>query len=129
MTIFDYLNDILFTKKEKSFQNVEDEGDFQPFLVNRWISMYSPELSYLINESSNKYHSVFTDKRDLFRFIKVIIPKMKRKRINYIKKVKKDTEDIQESIDLLARNLEISKKEIYNYIYDCGKTDESRGQC
>ena len=118
MTIFDHLNDILFTKGNKSLQNVEDEGDFSPFLVNRWISMYSPELAYVVNETTNKYYDVFPEKRDTYRLLKAVIPKMKRKRINYIKKVKKDKEDMQECIDLLSQSLEISKKEIINYIYD-----------
>lgn len=119
MNIFDHLNDILFTKESKSLQNVEDEGDFQPYLVNRWISMYSPELAYIINETTNKYHSIFDEKRDTYKFLKVIMPRMRRKRINYIKKPKKDQEDMQECVDILARSLEISKKEIINYIDDC----------
>lgn len=119
MNIFDHLNDILFTKESKSLQNIEDEGDFQPFLINRWVSMYSPELAYVINETSNKYHSIFPEKRDMYTFLKAILPQMKRKRINYIKKPKKEKEDLQECVDLLARSLEISKKEIINYINDC----------
>jgi hypothetical protein len=126
MTIFDYLNDILFTKGDKSFKNIEDEADFQPYLVNRWISMYSPEVAYLINETTNKYYSTFTEKHDIFKLLRSVIPKMSRKRINYIKKPKKDKENIQECVDLLAKNLEISKKEIYIYINGYREDKKSR---
>ena len=53
MTIFDILNDILFTKKGNLLQNVDDEAAFNNYMINRWVSMYSPNLAIVINSTTN----------------------------------------------------------------------------
>lgn len=122
MNIFNNINDILYTKNGKSIENIEDENDFQPFLVNRWLSMHSPEVAYVVNETSNRYYSTMDDKQMCFRFLKSTVPKAKWKKFNYIKRIKKDKENLQEVVDLLASNLELSRREIINYIDDCSTT-------
>ena len=54
-TIFTFINDIIFGKKGDVIENVEDEDQFNGYLVNRWVSMYSPDNASIINETTNKY--------------------------------------------------------------------------
>lgn len=113
MTIFDVLNDILFTKKRKCMNNVDDESTFNQYMTNRWISMYSGNLAVIINSTVNWFGGIFETKRDYYNFLHCIIPHVKRKRIHYIKKVKPEEE--LENVESLAKRLEISKREIKLY--------------
>mgnify|MGYP003628700600 CR=1 FL=1 len=113
MTIFDFLNDILFTKKD-NFTNADDETQYNQYLVNRWVSMHSPECAQYINNTVNWLYSVFDNKRDHYRFLKSVIPKVKYKHIPYIKKVKVDNTDnnSEDNVALLAQSLELSQREV-----------------
>ena len=117
-TIFDFLNDILFSKKKEAFRSVDDNKAFSPFLLNRWISMYSPGMALVVN-NIGKYISLFDDKVDLYNFFVAVIPKMPRKNINYIKKIKdnvKTKNDESDFVALLSKKHEISKREIKEYL-------------
>jgi cytochrome oxidase Cu insertion factor (SCO1/SenC/PrrC family) len=116
MTIFDIIKDILFTKKQTCFITVDEEREFAPFLVNRWLSMYSPSVAQISN-IINKYLGIFENKKDLYTFFMAIFPKVQNKKISYIKKNKepKDNKDL-ETIALLAKNKELSQREIIDYI-------------
>ena len=70
MTIFQYLNSLLYSKKTIDM-NCDDESQFNLFMVNRWSSMYSPEMANYINESSNKYWSLFDDKQNQYNYIRM----------------------------------------------------------
>lgn len=116
MTIFDSLNDILFTKKGKLLNNVDEETDFNQYMLNRWISMYSPGMATIINSTTNWLYSVFETKQQYYKFISCVVPRVSFKRIHYIKKKKpEDTPKEIENIELLAKRLELSKREIKSY--------------
>lgn len=116
MTIFDCLNDILFTKKNKLLKNVDEETEFNQYMINRWISMYSPNMATIINNTTNWLYSVFETKQQYYKFISRVIPKASFKRIHYIKKKKpEDTPKEIENIELIAKRLELSKREIKSY--------------
>ena len=115
MTIFDILNDVLFTKKGNTLQNVDDESAFNMFMINRWVSMYSPNLAVVINNTTNRLHSVFDTKQDYYKYISKVLPKVNRKHIAYIKKVKKDDTEEIDNIKILAKRLELSEREIKSY--------------
>lgn len=114
MTIFDHISNIAFTKKKSSLDTYDEETQFIPFMVNRWLSMYSPELA-LITNKLNKYIGVFESKQQLFKLFVATIPKVHFRRISYIKKKDHKTEE-NENADLLAKNLEISSREVNAYI-------------
>jgi len=115
MTIFDFISDVLFTKK-KSLSSVDEESDFSPFLLNRWISMYSPAQA-LISNTVNKYLSSFTNKSDLYSFFIAVFDKCPSKKIQYYKKIKSENNATNnENILLLAKNKELSTREIKEYI-------------
>ena len=89
MTIFQYLNSILFSKKKIDI-NCDDESQFNLFMVNRWTSMYSKELNEYVNETTNKYWNLFDDKLSQYNYVYKVFPKLKFKKLNYLKKIKKD---------------------------------------
>jgi hypothetical protein len=126
MNIFDYLNDILFTKRGNSLQNVDEESNFNMYMLNRWISMYSPNLAIVINSTTNWMHSVFETKQQYYQFVSKVLPKVNRKRIHYIKKTKKEpTEQQEDNNKLMAKRLELSEREIKSY-YELLKCCTSR---
>jgi hypothetical protein len=88
MTIFDILSSLLFTKKPIEL-NLENEKEFNLFMVNRWISMHSPEKAALINSTTNKWWSLFDTKQEQFDFLMHLLNKSKYKKIDYIKKAAK----------------------------------------
>lgn len=88
MTIFDILKGIIFKKDPHLLDNVDDAKAFQPFLVNRWLSMHSGTDARIVNETVNKFGHVFNNKADLYKFMVNIFPEHRFKRISYIKKVK-----------------------------------------
>ena len=51
-TIFDYINDVLFHKKGNKLDNIDDYGQYNPYMINRWLSMYSPSVATIINETT-----------------------------------------------------------------------------
>ncbi len=107
----------LFYSKSKTVEELDVEGEqaFVPFMINRWLSFYDKSTPLFINETLNKFHSIFDDKNKTFKLYFHLIPKLKFKRIEYIKKVKKEPED-DEHLKLLARSHNISTREVKQYI-------------
>ncbi len=123
--IFTIINDIIFGKKGTILENVEDEDQFNGYLVNRWVSMYSPDNARVINETTNKYYNVFDTKREWYDYMVKIIPKGSPGRIHYIKKEKrKEVKNYDEIVKYLAKRFELSKREVQQYI-DSGMVDLS----
>jgi len=116
--MFDYLNKILFKTKTPDTCNVDGVKEFQPYLIQRWCSMYSPQVSDLINQTSNRIWPVLENNTMWFNYLHGVIPACKFKRTLYIKK-KKDTAVVtsnKQNINVLANHLEISVREVNQYI-------------
>ena len=106
MTIFDYLKDIIVTKRG----NLQMD-QYVPFLVNRWLSFINPTICEIINQVNSKM--LLEDKELHYKTMISLFPKMKYcPRINYIKKVKEEQQETDKTIKLLAEKFEISTKEI-----------------
>lgn len=101
--LFDTLNWIL--KKGEKKPEILLESDF---ILNRWLSMVSPEVAHVINTTGNRWNK-FSIKPSLAKFYKTVLPKNFNK-ISYIKKKvkEKEPEDYKE----LTNSLEISCKEL-----------------
>ena len=111
--MFKHLNDILFDKQGDRLSNVDSEEDYSMFMINRWISMYSSDTCSVINSTVNWLHPIFETKQQHYRFLSKILPTYRKKFIQYIKKNKYEEDTAEdELINLLARNLELSKKEV-----------------
>jgi len=120
MNFFQLQNKLFYSNKSKPAEFLDSEGEqaFVPFLLNRWLTMYSKQTVSFVNDTLNKYCGIFdTDKQKTYRLYYNLIPRLKFKRINYIKKVKKDKAE-QEDLDqlkLIARNKNISVRELKMY--------------
>lgn len=104
-TIFEFLNNITYDKEKIELR---DGDDFSPYMIQRWLSMVSPEVAFILNETFNTYHKGLPDKQAWNDALIAIIPRMNKGRIKYLKKDKKNhSEDVKD----LARRLEISQRE------------------
>lgn len=111
MTVFDYLKDIIVTKRG----NLPLDG-YVPFLINRWLSFINPTICEAINQVNTKI--LLEDKELHYKTMLTLFPKMKYcPRINYIKKVKEDEQEEDIRIKILAQNLEISKREARLFLF------------
>ena len=115
MTIFDFIADIISYKKKSCLVTVDDESSFSPYLVNRWLSMYSPSVAKLSN-CINKYLGIFDSKLDLYNLFVATFPKLPNKKINYFKRKKEEKTEVDEKVPLLAKTFELSQREILEYI-------------
>tara|TARA_Y100000310_G_C20697677_1_gene826873 strand:+ start:2266 stop:2670 length:405 start_codon:yes stop_codon:yes gene_type:complete len=116
MTIFDFINDILYRKKGNLLDNIDDESSFNLYMINRWTSMYSTSVTKIINLTTNRYYSIFDTKKEMYNFLVRMLPKVNFRRIHYIKKKPKSENVDKEVIKQLAKSLELSEREISYYI-------------
>jgi hypothetical protein len=116
-TLFTHINNIIHFKKRGDVDLVDSDPSYNNYMMNRWISMYSPQMATIINYTTNIYYSIINSKSDHLKLMLNVIPKSKIYRINYIKKKKvtKDN-DINDIIKYLAEQLELSEREIKYYI-------------
>ena len=121
MNFFQLQNKLFYSKKDDAgFLDQEGEQSFVPFLFNRWLSFYSKDTPNFVNETLNKYSNLFEDKQQQYRLYYNLIPRLKFKRIKYIKKIKKNKEE-DNNYKLIARNNNISERELKLYV-DLSKT-------
>ena len=113
MTIFDYISSILFNKNKLTTATIDTENEFVPYLVNRWISMYSPSCAKLSNEI-NRYLSVL-NKSELYSLYMSLFGRVPNKKINYFKRQKDEEKDSEDLIKKVALARELSSREIKEY--------------
>ena len=119
--LFDVLSDILFNKRGDQLQSVDNEVDINPYMLNRWISMHSPECAFIVNEYNNKWWSVLQNKNDWYRFNLSVIPRYRPSKLSYIKKSSKEKKVVSDDnkvYEILAHNLELSIRDVKSYISD-----------
>lgn len=85
--MFNAINHILFEKKSEMTNELLEE--FSPYMITRYLSFYDKEFVNYANETTNKYSQIFETEEEKFKFFENIIPKLKKKRIDYISKKKK----------------------------------------
>jgi hypothetical protein len=111
--LFDYLKNILYSKQPEL---LEEENDFVPFLIQRWLSMHSPEVTYILNETTNRYWMALADKQDWYNAFMTSLPRVKFRKLNYIKKAKAENSKDDDTVKLIAKNMEISEREVRLYL-------------
>lgn len=108
MTIFDYINSVLFDKEK-----VDVTDEYNPYMLNRWLSMYSPDIAFIINETVNINQPIIEE--DNYNYLFNLLPSRRKCRIAYIKKTKEKVEKADESdVDVKAKVQELSKREVLN---------------
>tara|TARA_R100001244_G_scaffold85628_2_gene65531 strand:+ start:856 stop:1233 length:378 start_codon:yes stop_codon:yes gene_type:complete len=117
MNFFQLQNKLFYSKKNKA-GDLDTEGDqaFVPFLFNRWLSFYNNDMCVFTNETFNKFSTIFDDKQQAYRLYYYLIPRLKWKKITYIKKKKKEEEENEQDISLIAKNKNISTRELLQYV-------------
>lgn len=85
--MYNTINHLLFDKKSEMTNELLEE--FSPFMVSRYLSFYDENLLKYTNETLNKYSQIFDTDEERFRFFEHVIPKLKRKKIDYLSKKKK----------------------------------------
>jgi hypothetical protein len=105
VTIFDYIKDITTYKKGNLPLN-----EYIPYLINRWLSFVAPSICSAVNESVNSLGNI--DKDQHYKLLLKLYPKSKVPFIQYVKKIKEEKTSKEDKINLLANNMEMSKREI-----------------
>ena len=88
MNIFDIIDGLAFAKKRDIFNTPEAEKEYQPFLVNRWLSMLDPTAARIVNDTVNRMSQVLPTSQDQYNMLVNLLPTYPKQRINYIKKPK-----------------------------------------
>lgn len=74
-------------------------------MLNRWLSMHSPDAASLINSTVNKWWMIFDTKQQQYDFLFYLFTRGNFKKINYIKKIakaKKEKDEQQEQDRMIA---------------------------
>jgi hypothetical protein len=96
---------------------MDTEDSYNHYMMCRWLSMHSPRVATLINDTANWLYPVFDTKQDSYKLLHSIIPFQQFKKIHYIKKKKKDRQESHDNITAtIAKNMEISKREVNSYV-------------
>lgn len=102
--LFEYVKDITTYKKG----NLPLE-DYIPFLINRWLSFVAPQICSAVNESVNSLGNI--SKEQHYKLLLKLYPKSKVPFIKYVKKVKEEKTKEDDKVDMLASNMEMSRRE------------------
>lgn len=107
---FNTINHLLFEKK-KTQLDVDLLENFSPYLTARSLTMLCPTVDMIqyTNDTLNTYYNLFEFKEDQFRFFESIIPKSKKRRYTYIKKIKNEDKKELKMIPEFYSRREIDK--------------------
>jgi len=104
--MFNTINYLLFQKRKELDSELLEE--FTPYMVARYMSFYDKNLLTYVNDTINRYGDVFSIKEDQFRFYENMIPILKRKKINYVSRKKKEKVEETQIIPEFYSKREIS---------------------
>ena len=117
MNFFQLQNKLFYSKKDDAgYIDLEGEQAFVPFLFNRWLSFYDNNMCVFTNETLNKFSTIFDNKQESYKLYYYLIPRLKWKKISYIKKIKKDEEEVD--LSSVAKNKNMSVRELKMYLKD-----------
>jgi hypothetical protein len=112
MTIIDWINSILVSKKPWKEFSDDERKTFSPFIINRFLSM-DKEFIEIVN-MFQPYSIGMLESKDIYEFYCKLLPKGKR--FNKYIKGKKDKKYDTELVELLCTNFEESKSHILDYL-------------
>ena len=112
MTIFDWINQMLVTKKHWDEFTEEEQKKFSPFIINRWLSMDKDFIEFV--NVFQKYAIGTLEPREVYKWYCYILPKGKR--FNKYIKGKKDKKYDPELIDIISNHFECSKLQVIEYL-------------
>ena len=112
MTIFNWINEILVSKKHWNEFTEDEQKKFSPFIINRWLSMDKDFLE--IVNYFQKYSIGTLEPREVYKWYCDMLPKGKR--FNKYIKGKKDKKYNTELIDIMVQHFECSKSQVKDYL-------------
>ena len=112
MTIFDWINQILVSKKPWDSFTEDEQKKFSPFIINRWLSMDKDFIEFV--NVFQQYAIGTLEPREVYKWYCDILPKGKR--FNKYIKGKKDKKYDKEMINIISKYFEVSKQETKTYI-------------
>ena len=112
MTIFNWINEILVSKKHWNDFTEDEQKKFSPFIINRWLSMDKDFLE--IVNYFQKYSIGTLEPREVYKWYCDMLPKGKR--FNKYIKGKKDKKYNTELIDIMVTHFECSKSQEKDYL-------------
>jgi len=112
MTIFDWINQLLVTKKPWDSFTDDDQKKFSPFIINRFLSM-DEDFIEAVN-MFQKYSIGMLEPKEVYNFYCKLLPKGKR--FNKYIKGKKDKKYDKELIDIIINHFECSKLQTHEYL-------------
>ena len=112
MTIFDWINQMLVTKKHWDEFTEDEQKKFSPFIINRWLSMDKDFIEFV--NVFQKYAIGTLEPREVYKWYCDILPKGKR--FNKYIKGKRDKKYDSELISLLINYFECSKVEVKQHL-------------
>ena len=112
MTIFNWINEILVSKKHWNDFTEDEQKKFSPFIINRWLSMDN-EFLEIVN-FFQKYSIGTLEPREVYKWYCDMLPKGKR--FNKYIKGKKDKKYNTELIDIMVTHFECSKSQVKDYL-------------
>jgi hypothetical protein len=110
MTLFDWLKEITGTKKQWSSFTEEDQKQFNPYMVHRYISMYEPYVE-VTNYAQLLPHN---DKEKIYQFYCNMIPK-NNVWLKYVKGSRKKTNETL--LKYISDYYTISMGEAEDYVF------------
>jgi len=111
-TPFDIAKDILFTKE---LDRISPCDECNLYIISKYISYHSPQFCDILNQTYNIYAKCL-NKQQAVDLLKTIFPKTPIKRIDWISRKKEKIEKDNNIIAYLAKNMELSVKEIRSMI-------------
>ena len=112
MTIFNWINEILVSKKHWNDFTEDEQKKFSPFIINRWLSMDKDFLE--IVNFFQKYSIGTLEPREVYKWYCDMLPRGKR--FNKYIKGKKDKKYNTELIDIMVMHFECSKSQVKDYL-------------
>ena len=112
MTIFNWINEILVSKKHWNDFTEDEQKKFSPFIINRWLSMDKDFLE--IVNYFQKYSIGTLEPREVYKWYCDMLPRGKR--FNKYIKGKKDKKYNTELIDIMVTHFECSKLQVKDYL-------------
>lgn len=98
---------------------MQTDQPVSPYMLQRWLSMYSPQVAMLVNATTNRvWASVASDPQAFVDLLDAIVPKLPFARISYIKKPSTEAPTTPHStvIEIISQMLRISQREATQYI-------------
>ncbi len=103
MTLFDWINQMLVTKKHWDEFTEDEQKKFSPFIINRWLSMDKEFIEFV--NVFQQYAIGTLEPREVYKWYCDVLPKGKSH-----KKYDK------ELIDIISNHFEVAKRESKTYI-------------